>query len=339
MHQAALMCRKRGRIVLVGVTGLELSRDDFFKKELTLQVSCSYGPGRYDINYEEKGQDYPVGYVRWTEQRNFEAVLDMMADGRLDVKPLISHRFTLEQTDAAYAVVGGSEPSLGILLEYSTRAEKSDAVIMDSTVSLVAAQSLRGSGGAPAVAFVGSGSSKRVGYPDWDELLSLMEGEIRTKDPTFNGSFHREAGDTLWHAYKLKERLGENFYPFIKKTFEPKNNRHNAFHINLMSLSFQHIITSNYDSVLEDAFSGLRKSKPVERFCWNEKEKLCDFIRRMNDPLYKDTIQIFYVHGRYDSQDSIVLTERDYTNRYHEGNLAIKPGWPSMMAISSSWVG
>ncbi|OGW12934.1 MAG: hypothetical protein A3G93_13880 [Nitrospinae bacterium RIFCSPLOWO2_12_FULL_45_22] len=178
-----------------------------------------------------------------------------------------------------------------------------------------------------ALAFVGSGSSKRVGYPDWDELLSLMEGEIRTKDPTFNGSFHREAGDTLWHAYKLKERLGENFYPFIKKTFEPKNNRHNAFHINLMSLSFQHIITSNYDSVLEDAFSGLRKSKPVERFCWNEKEKLCDFIRRMNDPLYKDTIQIFYVHGRYDSQDSIVLTERDYTNRYHEGNLAIKCLW------------
>ena len=79
MHQAAQMCRKRGRIVLVGVTGLKLSRDDFFKKELTFQVSASYGPGRYDPNYEEKGQDYPVGFVRWTEQRNFEAVLDMMA--------------------------------------------------------------------------------------------------------------------------------------------------------------------------------------------------------------------------------------------------------------------
>jgi threonine dehydrogenase-like Zn-dependent dehydrogenase len=93
MHQAALMCRKRGRIVLVGVTGLELSRDDFFKKELTFQVSASYGPGRYDPDYEEKGQDYPVGFVRWTEQRNFEAVLDMLADGRLNVQPLISHRF------------------------------------------------------------------------------------------------------------------------------------------------------------------------------------------------------------------------------------------------------
>ena len=118
MHQAALMCRKRGRIVLVGVTGLELSRDDFFKKELTFQVSASYGPGRYDPNYEEKGQDYPVGFVRWTEQRNFEAVLDMMADGRMDVKPLISHRFAIEDAEQAYALVGGSGPSLGILLTY-----------------------------------------------------------------------------------------------------------------------------------------------------------------------------------------------------------------------------
>jgi threonine dehydrogenase-like Zn-dependent dehydrogenase len=110
VHQAALMCRKRGRIVLVGVTGLALSRADFFEKELTFQVSCSYGPGRYDPVYEEGGQDYPVGFVRWTEQRNFEAVLDMLADGRLDVRPLISHRFGLDEVERAYAVVGGSEP-------------------------------------------------------------------------------------------------------------------------------------------------------------------------------------------------------------------------------------
>src|SRR6266581_4437111 len=91
LRPAARMCRKRGRIVLVGVTGLELSRADFYEKELTFQVSCSYGPGRYDPAYEEKGQDYPVGYVRWTEQRNFEAVLDLLADGRLDVGSLITH--------------------------------------------------------------------------------------------------------------------------------------------------------------------------------------------------------------------------------------------------------
>jgi len=119
IHQAALMCRKRGRIILVGVAGLELSRDDFFKKELTFQVSASYGPGRYDPNYEEKGQDYPVGFVRWTEQRNFEAVLDMMALGHLNVKPLISHRLNISEAEKAYDLLGSAERSLGILLEYS----------------------------------------------------------------------------------------------------------------------------------------------------------------------------------------------------------------------------
>src|SRR6267378_1019772 len=89
VRQAARMCRKRGRIILVGVTGLELSRADFYEKELTFQVSCSYGPGRYDPEYEEKGRDYPIGFVRWTEQRNFEAVLDLMASGALDVKRLV----------------------------------------------------------------------------------------------------------------------------------------------------------------------------------------------------------------------------------------------------------
>ncbi|MGB4335487.1 MAG: zinc-binding alcohol dehydrogenase, partial [Chromatiaceae bacterium] len=118
VHQAALMCRQRGRIVLVGVVGLELSRADFYEKELTFQVSCSYGPGRYDPRYEEQGLDYPIGFVRWTEQRNFEAVLDLLAAGRLDVAPLVSHRFALAEAERAYAVVGGAEQSLGILLEY-----------------------------------------------------------------------------------------------------------------------------------------------------------------------------------------------------------------------------
>lgn len=118
VHQAAQMCRKRGRIVLVGVTGLQLSRDDFYEKELTFQVSASYGPGRYDPDYEVKGQDYPVGFVRWTEQRNFEAVLDMMADGRMNVKPLISHRFKIDEAEQAYEILSGVEPSLGMLLEY-----------------------------------------------------------------------------------------------------------------------------------------------------------------------------------------------------------------------------
>jgi len=155
IHQAALMCRKRGRIVLVGVTGLELSRDDFFKKELTFQVSASYGPGRYDPEYEEKGHDYPLGFVRWTEQRNFEAVLDMLADGRLNVSSLISHRFPIEGAEQAYALVGGSGPSLGIVLDYPTAVQKSDAEMRQPTVRLGPASPLPGS---VAVGFVGSGN-------------------------------------------------------------------------------------------------------------------------------------------------------------------------------------
>lgn len=116
--QAAQMSRKRGRVVLVGVTGLELSRADFFEKELTFQVSCSYGPGRYDPAYEEKGQDYPIGYVRWTEQRNFEAVLDLMARGQIDISSLISHRFAIEEAAGAYDLLVSDAPSLGILIDY-----------------------------------------------------------------------------------------------------------------------------------------------------------------------------------------------------------------------------
>ena len=154
MHQAALMSRKRGRIVLVGVTGLELSRADFFEKELTFQVSCSYGPGRYDANYEERGNDYPVGFVRWTEQRNFEAVLDMMADGRLDVKPLVSHRFAIDDAAQAYELVGGAGKSLGILLEYP-------GVVVDAparTVAIPAAQASKPPAGTPGVSVIGSGN-------------------------------------------------------------------------------------------------------------------------------------------------------------------------------------
>jgi predicted dehydrogenase/threonine dehydrogenase-like Zn-dependent dehydrogenase len=118
VSNAALMSRKRGRIVLVGVAGLSLNRSEFYEKELSFQVSCSYGPGRYDSNYEEKGEDYPLGFVRWTEQRNFEAVLDLMAAGALNLEPLISHQFAFNEADQAYDVLSSEANALGILLEY-----------------------------------------------------------------------------------------------------------------------------------------------------------------------------------------------------------------------------
>lgn len=154
MHQAANMCRKRGRIVLVGVVGLELSRADFFEKELTFQVSCSYGPGRYDPDYEEKGQDYPFGYVRWTEQRNFEAVLDMMSAGKIDTSPLISHRFPIEQAVDAYRTMIEDKSSLGIILRYGTL----ETTEKKTTISLKIAPTEVSIPGGPVLGFIGAGN-------------------------------------------------------------------------------------------------------------------------------------------------------------------------------------
>jgi predicted dehydrogenase/threonine dehydrogenase-like Zn-dependent dehydrogenase len=155
VHQAALMSRKRGRIVLVGVTGLKLSRDDFYKKELSFQVSCSYGPGRYDAAYERRGQDYPIGYVRWTAQRNFEAVLDMMANGHLSVDPLITHRFPFDKAEAAYSLILSDQPHLGILLHYSRSSEGTGIGNRGRTLAL---QSKRAPhAGAPRIGCIGAG--------------------------------------------------------------------------------------------------------------------------------------------------------------------------------------
>jgi predicted dehydrogenase/threonine dehydrogenase-like Zn-dependent dehydrogenase len=120
MHQAAEMCRQRARIVLVGVVGLNLRRDDFFKKEITFQVSASYGPGRYDPFYEEQGNDYPIGFVRWTERRNFEAVLEMLSEGVLDVKPLITHRYDINDAAEAYSLISNPN-ALGVILNYPNK--------------------------------------------------------------------------------------------------------------------------------------------------------------------------------------------------------------------------
>ncbi|MGA0560265.1 bi-domain-containing oxidoreductase [Larkinella sp. VNQ87] len=117
ISQAAQMSRKRGRIVLVGVVGLSLSRAEFYEKELTFQVSCSYGPGRYDEGYEQKGADYPLPFVRWTQNRNFQTILQLLESGQLDVKPLITEVVPLEQFERIYNAISHSG-SIASLLQY-----------------------------------------------------------------------------------------------------------------------------------------------------------------------------------------------------------------------------
>ncbi|MCC5879159.1 MAG: bi-domain-containing oxidoreductase [Idiomarina sp.] len=156
VSQAAHMCRKRGRIVLVGVTGLELSRADFYEKELTFQVSCSYGPGRYDSDYEERGFDYPVGFVRWTEQRNFEAFLDLLSSGAVNVDPLITHRFDIESATDAYDLLSSGKPSLGIILNYPDRERNLDKIVSTGAASTIKVRSHAGE--SIGVSFLGAGN-------------------------------------------------------------------------------------------------------------------------------------------------------------------------------------
>ncbi len=123
IHQACQMSRKRGRIVLVGVIGLNMRRDDFYKKELSFQVSCSYGAGRYDEEYENKGHDYPLPYVRWTEKRNFETILRAIETGVLDVKPLISEIVDLANYEEIYGDMR-KRGSIASILKYPENAKQ-----------------------------------------------------------------------------------------------------------------------------------------------------------------------------------------------------------------------
>ena len=122
---AGEISRLKGRVVAVGLVGMNVPRNVYYQRELTLKVSLSYGPGRHDPDYEERGHDYPVAYVRWTEGRNIEAFLDLLAAGRIDVKPLITHRFLIDDASKAYQLIAGKahENYLAVILEYETEGE------------------------------------------------------------------------------------------------------------------------------------------------------------------------------------------------------------------------
>ena len=171
VHNAAKMCRKRGRIVLVGVTGLELSRDDFFKKELSFRVSASYGPGRYDRSYEQEGQDYPLPFVRWTAQRNFEAVLGLMQRRLITGSALITHDFEVGDAGSAYRALYDDSQVMGVTLSYrsgyltsevaaSSEHNRADAqnVSQQARADLNTADSERSNSAHVRVGFIGAGA-------------------------------------------------------------------------------------------------------------------------------------------------------------------------------------
>lgn len=164
--QAAQMSRKRGRIVLVGVIGLDMKRSDFYEKELSFQVSCSYGPGRYDDDYEQKGIDYPLSYVRWTEKRNFETILFSISSGKIDVKPLISEIIDLDNYNIIYDKIKESN-SIASILKYP------DFSVLNHTIK-VSSHSFVNSKG--VIGIIGAGNfTKMTILPTLDSIKSSVK--------------------------------------------------------------------------------------------------------------------------------------------------------------------
>ena len=240
VKQAAQMARKRGRIILVGVVGLDLDRSDFYEKEISFQVSCSYGPGRYDINYEDNSVDYPIGFVRWTEQRNFEAFLDMLANEAVDVKPLISSRFDFLNAPAAYDELTSDSSSLGILLDYKSL--HSDRI--SSSIELL--EHYEFSQVRSSIGFIGAGNyASRVLIPAFAKTNSVMHTLV-----TSNGI------NSVVHGKKLG---------FIKASTD-SNHVFNDPDINTV------VIVTQHDSHAKYAKEALQSGKNV----WVEKPLALD---------------------------------------------------------------
>lgn len=157
VNLAGAIARDRAIVVAVGTVGIDIERKAYYEKELDFRISRSYGPGRYDAAYEQKGRDYPIGYVRWTETRNMEAFLRMLAEGKIDVGALITHRFPIERAQAAYELISGrsKERFLGVVIEYSDRGDDSRTLTL--VREPVRRDTARSPSSAPSVGLLGAG--------------------------------------------------------------------------------------------------------------------------------------------------------------------------------------
>jgi len=193
ISQSAKMSRKRGRSVLVGVVGLDISRADFYEKELTFQVSCSYGPGRYDDDYEQKGNDYPLSFVRWTEKRNFEAVLQAIAAKTINVEALITERVNIYDYQQIYADMSGNS-SVASILVYPEKEQEPNCSIQ--------IRSNKGTLGKGTVGIIGAGN-----FTSAMILPCLMSTNAKLK---YISSASGLTGTTLAKKYKIEFSTTDN---------------------------------------------------------------------------------------------------------------------------------
>ena len=202
------IARDRAIIVAVGAFGMNLPRKVYYEKELDFRLSRSYGPGRYDTKYEDKGQDYPYGYVRWTEQRNMEAFIQLVAAGSIKLEPLITHRFPIEEAIKAYDMITGKAgtPFLGVLLTYDVEKETSRQIAIRPQPQSHASQSI------VRVGMVGAGNFTNAtllpAMKDIDdlELVGIMSGSgmtARTTGDRFGFAFCTSDFNELAHDERI----------------------------------------------------------------------------------------------------------------------------------------
>lgn len=194
ISQSAKMSRKRGRIVLIGVIGLDISRADFYEKELSFQVSCSYGPGRYDDNYEQKGEDYPLAFVRWTEKRNFEAVIQAIANKNINVEALITERIELEDYQKIYNNMSGNNSIASILVYPENKINLNRSIEITSNNFKPSGRSIIG--------IIGSGN--------FTSAMILPCLKNTTAQLKYISSSSGLTGTTLAKKYKIKNSTTDN---------------------------------------------------------------------------------------------------------------------------------
>ena len=175
---SAAILKKKGKVIVVGAVKMDIPRDPhFYRKELDLRMSCSYGPGRYDVNYEENGFDYPFSYVRWTEQRNMEAFLQLLSRKVIDVRPLITHVFDIIDAEKAFNIVLGKTkaPHIGILLKYKANESKKNTLMQVSNLPVKKIN----------VGFIGAGSfAQSYLIPVVKSLGASLDGVVTSKGIT-----------------------------------------------------------------------------------------------------------------------------------------------------------
>jgi len=193
VEMAGEISRLKGRVVAVGLVGLDVPRDTYYHKELTLNISMSYGPGRYDPEYEERGHDYPLAYVRWTEGRNLEAFLDLVAEGRVNVAPLITHRFSVDEAERAYQLITDElkEPYLGVVLSYDPERKT------ETRIRLPAAETVTAPNQSVSIGLIGAGSyAKRYLLPNFKAAGAQFQTVA-----TASGVSAREVGEKYGFRY------------------------------------------------------------------------------------------------------------------------------------------